>query len=211
MNEAEVLRNAKLGETLVKNFERRGFGAYYCETKEEALNKALELIPATDVVSWGGSVSIDEIGLLEAVKKTNPVIDRATAKTPEERVELMRKALLCDTFLMSTNAFSKDGQLINIDGNGNRCAALIYGPKQVIVIAGLNKMAGTLEAAVDRARNIAAPINVQRFPQLTTPCNKLGACADCINPQSICSQIVWTRLVHDQRIKVILVGEHLGF
>lgn len=212
MEQAEVLRNKLLGETLVKNLTKRGMGAYYCATKEEALAKALELIPETDVVSWGGSVSVKDIGLLAAIKRRNPVIDRDLADTPEEKMELMRNALLCDTFLMSSNAISKDGQLVNIDGNGNRVAALIFGPKQVIMIVGMNKITGTLEGAIDRARHVAAPINAARFPGLSTPCAKLGTCADCIAPDAVCCQVVITRVSRiKERIKVILVGENLGF
>ena len=167
----------------------------------------MALIPQEDVVSWGGSVTIDEIGLLSAVKERNKVIDRAAAATPEEKTELMRQALLCDTYLMSSNAISSDGQLVNIDGNGNRCAALIYGPKQVLVIAGLNKVTGSLEA-----RNVAAPINAKRFAGLQTPCYKAGLCGDCLSADCICSQIVITRTSRNKgRIKVILVGESLGF
>lgn len=212
MQQAEVLRNAALGAALVKKLQMRGFDAYYCQNKQEALAQALALIPETDVVSWGGSVTIAELGLLDAVKKRNPVIDRDTAKTPEEKQELMHKALLCDTFLLSSNAITADGQLVNIDGNGNRVAALIYGPKQVLVLAGLNKVAGSLEAAMDRARNIAAPINAQRFPGLATPCYKTGSCGNCVSADCICSQIVVTRTSRVKgRIKVILVGEQLGF
>ena len=134
------------------------------------------------------------------------------AATPEEKTELMRQALLCDTYLMSSNAISSDGQLVNIDGNGNRCAALIYGPKQVLVVAGLNKVTGSLEAAMDRARNVAAPINAKRFAGLQTPCYKAGLCGDCLSADCICSQIVITRTSRNKgRIKVILVGESLGF
>lgn len=212
MQQVEVMRNAALGATVVKNMQRRGFEAYYCANKEEALAKALELIPETDVVSWGGSATIAEVGLLDAVKQRNKVIDRDTAKSPEEKVELMRQGLLCDTFIMSSNAISSDGQLINIDGNGNRVAALIFGPKQVIVIAGLNKVAGSFDAALDRARNVAAPINAQRFAGLATPCAKTGLCANCQSPDSICAQFVITRRSRTVgRIKVILVGEKLGF
>lgn len=212
MQQAEIMRNAACGATVVKNLQRRGFDAYYCADKEAALAKALELISETDVVAWGGSVTLAEVGLLDAVKKRNPVIDRDTAKNAEEKTELMRKALLCDTFIMSSNAITSDGQLVNIDGNGNRVAALIFGPKQVVVIAGVNKIAGSFEAAMDRARNIAAPINAQRFAGLATPCAKTGLCADCQSPDSICAQFVVTRRCRTKgRIKVILVGESLGF
>ena len=212
MEQAEVLRNKLLGENLVKNLEKRGMAAYYCATKEEAVAKALELIPETDVVAWGGSVSLKEVGLLDVIKKRNPVIDREIAETPEEKQELMRNALLCDTYLMSSNAISKDGQLVNIDGNGNRVAAMIFGPKQVVMVVGMNKVAGTLEGAIDRARHVAAPINAARFAGLGTPCAKLGTCADCLSPDSICCQMVITRLSRVKgRIKVILVGENIGF
>jgi hypothetical protein len=212
MEKAEVLRNQLLGDTLVKNLTRRGFGAYYCATKAEALAKALELIPATDVVAWGGSVTIDQLGLKQALIERNPVINRDLAKTPEEKLAMMRQALSCDTFIMSTNALSRDGQLVNIDGMGNRLAALIFGPKQVVVIAGVNKVAGTLEGAIDRVRSVAAPINAARFEGLDTPCAKTGTCGDCIASGCICSQMVITRTSKvKERIKVIIVGENLGF
>ena len=206
------LRNELLGKTVVANLAKRHFEAYYVSDADAARAKVLELIPAKDVVSWGGSVTLAQTGILDAVKKTNPVIDRDTAKTMEERMEMVRQALLCDTFLMSANAISEDGQLVNIDGNGNRCAALIYGPKQVIVVAGVNKIAANLDAAIARARHTAAPVNTQRFPGLKTPCAKTGVCADCLSPESICSQMVITRLDrHAGRIKVIIVGEDLGY
>lgn len=211
MLEAEAKRNELLGKRLVENLTKRNMSAYYCATKEEALNKALELIPEEDVVSWGGSETLNQIGLIDAVKKRNKVIDRATAASMEEKQELMRQALLCDTFLMSSNAVSQDGQLVNIDGNGNRCAALIYGPKSVVMVVGMNKVAADLDAAMSRARNTAAPANVQHFPGLKTPCSVTGVCANCMSPETICCQFVITRYSRvPGRIKVIFVGESLG-
>lgn len=131
----------KKGPVVAKNFEKRGFAAYYCPTQEEALSKAISLIPATDVVSWGGTVSATQIGLLDYVKAHNKVIDRDTAKNPAEKWELMRQALLCDTYIMGSNAATEDGQLFNVDNNGNRVAALCFGPNQVLVILGMNKFA----------------------------------------------------------------------
>lgn len=212
MNQAEVLHNQLLGNTLVNNLTKRGIAAYYCATKEDALIKALDLIPETDIVSWGGSISIKQIGLLDAIKKRNPFIDRDLADSLEDKMSLMRKALLCDTFLMSCNAVSKDGQLVNIDRTGNRLAAMIFGPKQVVMIVGINKVAGTLAGAIDRASNVAAPINAARFPHISTPCSKLGICTNCISQDSICCQLVITRTsLIKWRIKVVLVGESLGF
>ncbi|MBU5337013.1 lactate utilization protein [Intestinibacter bartlettii] len=211
-NKPKEIRYDLLGSKVVQNLQKRHFDAYYCQTKEDALKKAIELIPENDIVSWGGSVSIDEIGLLNYVKENRKVIDRDSAKSPEERVQLMRQALLCDTFLMSTNAMTEDGVLVNIDGNGNRVAALCYGPKSVVMIVGVNKVCKTLDDAVSRARNIAAPINAQRFNDLKTPCYLKGSCANCKSPESICSQVVITRLSRPaSKIKIIVVGEDLGF
>ena len=201
----------KKGPKVAENFNKRGFEAYYCPTKEDALAKAISLIPEDHVVSWGGSVSINDIGLRPYVLEHRQVINRDTAKTPEERKELLRKALLCDTFIMGTNAATEDGQLYNIDGTGNRVAALIFGPKQVVVIVGMNKVEPTLDAAITRARSVASPMNMQRFSK-KTPCAITGMCADCLSPDSICNQMVRTRRCAPAgRIKVILVGENVGF
>ena len=201
----------KLGPRVVENLKRRHFDAHYCQTAGEAAELVLSLIPDGDVVAWGGSETIGQLNILGTIKDTHPVIDRDSASTPQERVELMRKALLCDTFLMSSNAISEDGQLFNIDGNGNRVAALVYGPKSVIVVAGMNKVVPTFEDAVTRARSIAAPFNAQRFP-LDTPCSKTGSCADCLSKNSICVSFVRTRICRPEgKIKVVLVGEEMGF
>lgn len=201
----------KKGPKVAENFVKRNFDAWYCPTIEEALAKAQSLIPEEDVVCWGGSVSIAEIGLLEWVRKNRKCLDRDTAKTPAERQEIMRQGLLSDTFIMGTNAATQDGQLFNIDGSGNRTASLIYGPRQVIVIVGMNKVCPTVETAIARARNVAAPINVQRF-DFQTPCHETGMCFNCNSPQCVCNQLVLTRRSNPKgRIKVIVVGENLGY
>jgi L-lactate utilization protein LutB len=209
----EQLRNDKLGQKVVKALKARYFEAWYFEDRKEAVEKILSLIPKTDTVSWGGSITIEELGVKEGLAQEGiKVLDRDKAATPEERQAIMRQALLCDTFLAGSNAISEDGQLVNIDGFGNRVAAMIFGPKQVIVAAGMNKVAKTLQDAVVRARAIAAPCNVQRFAALKTPCNETGSCGDCISKDSICSYFVTTRLCKPAgRIKVILIGEDLGF
>ena len=201
----------KSGPTLVKAMKKRQFDAYYCSTAEEAVEKVRELIPAGDVVSWGGVATVDQLGIKDRLRQRNqPLIDRDTAKTPDERMDMLRQALTCDTFLMSSNAISEDGQLVNIDGMGNRVAALCFGPKQVIVVAGMNKVAGDLDSAMSRARHIAAPANVQRF-DVKTPCAVTGQCGNCTSPDCICAQIVTTRFSKiPGRIKVVLVGEVLG-
>lgn len=212
MNEATRKYYDKRGALLVKNLQSRHFDAYYCGTKEEALAKALELIPNGVSVGWGGAQSAEDIGLLNAIRTGNyKAIDRDTAKDPAERVKIMKQALLADVFIVGANAMSLDGQMVSIDGNGNRVAAIVYGPDSVIVIAGMNKVVATLEDAVKRARTVAAPMNKQRFA-LETPCEITGACADCKSPGCICNQILITRNSKPAgRIKVILVGEELGF
>ncbi len=212
MEDPQTSRNASLGASVVRNLQQRGFAAYYCADKAAALSQALALIPKTDRVSWGGSVSIQEIGLLAKVRAEYQTIDRDKAASPAEKTAIMRQGLLADTFLMSANAISADGQLVNIDGNGNRCAALIFGPKQVLVIAGINKLAADVQQAMDRARFQAAPTNMRRFPQKKTPCQLTGCCADCQSPDSICNYFVITRRCFPPgKIKVILVGESLGY
>ena len=205
-------RNELLGATLVKNLERRRFEAYYCPTAAEAIEKAISLIPEGSSVTWGGSVTIRDMGLTKAIKEGNyNVIDRDTASNPVEMKEMMRQGLLTDFYLTSTNAISESGVLVNVDGNGNRVAALCYGPNNIIVVTGLNKVAQDVDAAIKRARSYAAPINSMRFMG-KTPCAVDGTCHNCTSEDCICNQIVLTRGCRPAgRIKVILVGEELGF
>jgi len=200
------------GPLVVKALHSRSFDAFYFDDAAEAAEKIISLIPKDHLVSWGGSKTMVDLGIQEYLEKEGyNLLDRDKAASPEERMEKMRKALLCDTFLSGTNAISEDGQLINIDGYGNRVAAMIFGPKQVIVAAGMNKVAKTYRDAVVRARTIAAPLNIQRFPSLETPCSESGSCADCLSPDTICSFFVTTRFCKPAgRIKVILIGKDLG-
>ena len=201
----------KRGPILVKNLESRHFEAYYCETKEKALEKALELIPKGATVGWGGAMSAQQIGLMDALNAGDyRAIDRDKCPTPEEKLQAAKDSLFADVFLTGANALSLDGQMVNIDGTGNRVAAIVYGPGTVLVIAGMNKVEDTLEAAITRARTVAAPMNKQRFPN-QTPCEVTGACGDCKAEGCICNQILITRHCRPVgRIKFILVGEDLG-
>jgi len=202
----------KAGPRVAEAIRRRRMEAYYCSTAEEALTKVLELIPMEDSVSWGGTMTVNQLGIKEALyARGQKIIDRDTAKSPEEREALTKEGMFCGTYLMSANAISETGELVNIDGMANRVAALCYGPKSVVVVAGMNKVAPTLEAAISRARHIAAPMNSQRF-EGKTPCAVTGQCADCVSPECICNQIVITRGVRQAgRIKVVLVGGDFGF
>lgn len=202
----------KRGQILVKNLRSRHFHAWYCATRAEALQKALELIPEGASVGWGGALSAQQIGLMEALHRGNyRPLDRDLCETSREREQLARQTMFADVFLTGANALSLDGQMVNIDGTGNRVAAIIYGPGTVLVIAGMNKVADTLEDAVRRARTVAAPMNKQRFEN-ETPCAATGTCADCKSEGCICNQIVITRNCRPAgRIQLILVGEELGF
>ena len=202
----------KRAQILVNNLRGRHFDAWYCETKEEALEKALELIPEGASVGWGGAMSAQQIGLMDRLNAGNyRAIDRDKTTSMEERQAAMKKCLLADVFVTGANAISLDGQMVNIDGIGNRVAAIVYGPDSVIVVAGVNKIVDTLEDAVRRARTVAAPMNMQRFG-LKTPCDVTGSCADCKSEGCICNQILITRNCKPAgRIKFIIVGEELGF
>ena len=204
--------NEKCGNLLVKNLKSRHFDAYYCKDSKEAMEKENELIPEGSSVGWGGTKSAEQIGLLNAIRNCNyHAIDRENAKTPEEKERLAKEALFADVFITGANAMSQDGQMVSIDGNGNRVAAIIYGPKTVIAIVGMNKVCDSLETAVKRARSVAAPMNMQRFMR-NTPCAATGVCADCKSEDCICIQILITRHCRPKnRIRFIVVGEELGF
>ncbi len=203
-------KNRLFAQKVIKNMQSRFMDAYFCETKEDAKEKALELIETGSTVSWGGTMTMKEIGLLTALKQGDyNLLDRANAKDGQD---VQREAFFADYYIMSANAISDDGQLINIDGNGNRCAALVFGPKNVIVIAGMNKVVQGYDNALNRARTVAAPLNIQRFPDKNTGCSQTGGCTDCKSPDCICCNIVTTRISRPAgKIKVILVNEDLGF
>ena len=211
MTEMHKKYYAKRGEILVRNLKNRHFDAWYCETKEDALAKALELIPEGSVVGWGGALTCQQIGLMDVMRSGSyRAIDRDKCTTLEERDNAYKDCFRADVFLTGANALSLDGQIVNIDGTGNRLAAICYGPGTILVVAGMNKVEDTLEAAMTRARTVAAPMNKQRFPN-QTPCEVSGSCADCKAEGCICNQVLVTRHCRPAgRIKFILVGEDLG-
>ena len=209
MNEMIVKRNALLAQKVIKGLESRNMAAYYAATKEEALQKALELIPAGSSVTMGGAMSAVEIGLVDAVKAGDyTFIDRGAY---EDKRAAMLDAYDADWFLASANAMTDDGVIVNIDGNANRVSAIAQGPKHVLFIVGMNKICPDIDSAMKRARNVAAPVNAPRFG-LNTPCAKTGKCMDCKSPDTICCQFLITRFSrHAGRISVILVNDDLGF
>ena len=202
-------RNGKLAQKVIKGLESRNMKGYYATSKEEALKLALNLIPENSSVTMGGAMSAHEIGLVDALKQGNyNFIDR---DAEADKRAAMLKAYDADYFLTSANAITDDGLMVNIDGNSNRVSAIAQGPKHVIAIVGMNKVCPDVDSAMKRARNVAAPINAQRFG-LNTPCAKTGACMDCKSPDTICCQFLITRYSrHADRIHVILVNDTLGF
>ena len=211
MHSATEQYYAKRGEILVKNLKSRHFDAYYCKNRESALEKVLELIPKGSSIGWGGCLTAEQMGLFDAIRGGDyRPIDRFAAATPEGKEAATKEAMFADVFLTGANALSMDGQMVNVDGTGNRVAALIYGPKSVIVVAGMNKVMDSLEDAITRARTVAAPMNKQRFPNVT-PCAATGVCGDCKAEGCICNQIVITRHCRPVgRIKFVLIGEDMG-
>lgn len=211
MREIERVRNQLLSKKVIKGLESRNMSGYFVETKEDALAKALELIDEGSVVGWGGSMTINEIGLVDALENGNyTTLNRSKGKNQEEVDGILRACFSADYFLSSTNAITEDGMLVNIDGGCNRIAAIAFGPKKVIMIVGMNKVVKTEEDALSRARTIVAPINAQRF-DIDTPCKTGGSCANCKSLATICCQFLTTRFSKQKdRIHVILVNDYLG-
>ena len=201
----------KQAETIIKHLQKRGMEGYYCSDSKSAVQKALSLIPEGSTVTWGGSESIKECGLVDALKDAPITIwDRKDVK-PEDMKAFYLKAFSANVYLMSSNAITLDGQLVNIDGTGNRIAALTYGPDRVILIVGMNKVCPDLESAITRVHNVAAPPNCMRL-NIENPCTKDGICHNCLSPTKICNML---HVMHFNRfpgrIQVVLVGEQLGF
>ena len=209
MNEIITKRNELLAAKVMKGLESRNMSAYWARTREEAREIALSLIPGGASVTMGGCTSAREIGLVDALRGEDyNFIDRDAY---EDKRAAMLAAYDADVFLTSCNAMTQDGVMVNIDGNANRVSAIAQGPRKVIFIVGMNKIADDIDGAMKRARNVAAPINAQRFG-LSTPCAKTGACMNCKSPDTICCQFLITRFSrHPGRIHVILVNDSLGF
>ena len=212
MNENITKRNQLLAQKVIKGLESRNMKGYYAADKEDALKIALELIPENSSVTMGGAMSAREIGLVDAIKNGKyHFIEREGASTDEEKRKATLEGYDADYFLASANAMTEDGVIVNIDGNSNRVSMIAHGPKHVLFIVGMNKICDDVDGAMKRARNVAAPINAQRF-DLNTPCAKTGSCMNCKSPDTICCQFLITRYSrHTDRIHVILVNDNLGF
>ena len=213
MNDANRKKiNTVLCHKVVNALEKRFIKGYYAADKEEALKLALSLIPEGSSVGYGGSMTLDEIGLKDAIDNEHyQLIRRELAKTPEETRQVYIKIYGADVYITSSNAITEDGILVNIDGNGNRVSAISYGPSKVIFIVGVNKIAKDLDSAMHRARNTAAPVNCARLG-IDTPCQTAGSCMNCMHPKNICSEFLITRCNKlPDRMHVIVVDEELGY
>ena len=209
MNPNIIKRNDLLAQKVIKGLKSRNMEGFYAHDKEEALKIALGLIPEGSSVTMGGCMSAVEIGLIDALRSGSyNFIDRDAS---EDKRAAMLAAYDADVFLVSANAMTEDGVIINIDGNANRVSAIAQGPRKVLFIVGMNKICSDVDGAMKRARNVAAPVNAQRFG-LDTPCAKTGSCMNCKSPDTICCQFLITRFSrHAGRIQVILVNDNLGF
>ncbi|MFC1874312.1 lactate utilization protein [Chloroflexota bacterium] len=204
----------ELARKLIESLEKNNISGFYVGTGEEALEKLLGLIPTGSKVGHGGSLTLEQIGAIEALRKGNyDFMDRRRPGISEEEHHRLRKeSLFADVFLMSTNALTMDGKLVNIDGIGNRLAALIFGPNKVIIIAGINKVVPDMDAAINRIKNYVAPIHARRGDR-PLPCAKTGNCINCHAPERFCNALVTIEHQYQRnkdRITVIIVGEELG-
>ena len=206
------IRNEKAAGKVIKNLARRNIEACYCPTAHEAVEKLLEMIPAGSSVTWGGSMSLRDIDIPAALANAGKykVYDRDKAPDRAAATEIYLKAFSCDYYLSSANAITEDGVIVNIDGTGNRVAAITFGPRNVIFVIGMNKLTQNVDAALARARSLAAPVNTARF-DIQTPCKLDGVCHNCLSDDCICNYIHYLRHSPKGKHKVILVGESLGY
>lgn len=211
--------------SLMENLEKNNMKPYFCKSSAEAKELVMSLINEGDTVTNGGSVTMNEIGVISAVKERKDItyLDRnAVGLTPEEVKEIYKKAFFADVYLMSTNALTLKGELYNVDGNSNRVAALLYGPESVIVVCGKNKIVENLDEAVKRVKTIAAPKNTVRL-HTGSYCENAGECMSLKNDGAFmcdgcrgagricCNFVVSAQQRHKDRIKVIIVDEALGY
>ncbi len=199
---------------LIESLKKRKFNVHQVKNKDEAREKVLSLLKPGESIGWGGSMSCKECGIYDALRQREDIttVDRELGKTPEEIEKFMHNCFNATWFVTSANALLTDGRIINIDGKGNRVAATIYGPENVIFVIGKNKIVdGSLEEGISRVKNVASPPNTKRLDK-KTPCAVTGECADCASPDRICRSVAiieWQK--NNDGIHVILVDEELGY
>ncbi len=214
MDEHQAVWNEKVATKIIKNLEKRRMEGSYAPTAAQAKEEVIDKIPRGATVFRCGSMTSVGMGLWEAVAALPEVklIDPYPSElSPEEALELRRQGLTADIMIASSNAITLDGRLVNLDGTGNRVAAMAFGPKKVILLVGMNKVAPDLETAIARVKHYAAPINNIRLGY-KNPCTETGLCSDCKTPERICNMwsIIEGHMIQN-RIHVKLIGEHLGY
>ena len=214
MDQNQIVWNEKVAARIIKNLEKRRMAGSYAATAAQAKDEIIAMIPPGTTVFRCGSMTAVGIGLWEAIADLPEVklIDPYRPElSPEDGLEVRRQGLTADVMLAGSNAITLDGQLVNLDGMGNRVAAMAFGPKKVILAVGMNKVAPDLETAVARVKHFASPINNIRLKQ-NNPCVETGLCSDCRSPQRICN--IWSTIegqLMKDRIHVKLIGENLGY
>ncbi len=211
----------KLSGTVVANLRRRNIDAWYVPTRAEACSMILGMVPEGATIGLGDSVTVDQVGVLPLLRAGNyrvferyrPHLSPPELKDKDDGLNKYR-ALTADVFITSTNAITLDGKLVSVDGAGTRVAPMLFGPKKVILAVGANKITQTVEDALKRVREVAAPMNAKRHGFESLPCTNTGVCSDCRSPERIChfTVIVDGVMEHDKgRMNVVLIGEELGF
>jgi hypothetical protein len=214
MDQHQTEWNEKVARKIIKNLEKRRMAGSYTASAVKAKEEIIDMIPQGATVFRCGSMSAVGMGLwdsIAALPEVNLIDPYRPELSPEEAMELRRRGLTADVMIASTNAITLDGRLVNLDGMGNRVAAMAFGPKKVILVVGMNKVAPDLESAVARVKHYAAPVNNIRYG-LKNPCVETGLCSDCKTPQRICN--MWSTIeghMIKDRIHVKLVGESLGY
>jgi hypothetical protein len=199
-------------QELIDALKRRNINGYFVPNKEGALNKAIELIPENSSVGFGGSVTLEQIGILDVLRKRKDIelLDRTQLKDSKQLYELYVKMFSCDVFLSSSNAITEEGQIANVDGRGNRVAMITFGPRKVIIIIGKNKITKNLDAAIHRIKEVACPLNVKRLRDLATS-SHAGSTTQITEEKIWCQLSIIERQMDNDRIHVIIVNENLGF
>ena len=212
MENPRTLAFAQTAQTIIKQLERRNMEGYFCETSADAVELVRKLVPAGASIAWGGTQTFGETGVKAMLEAGDyRMLDRSKATTPEQTHEIILQQLASDCFFMSANAITRKGELVNIDGNSNRLACLLYGPREVFVLVGMNKVVEDVDAGIKRIHTMACPPNAARL-HTDTPCERTGTCGNCHEPGCMCCNVVVTRHNRETgRIKVILIAEDLGF
>ncbi|MBZ4644113.1 MAG: hypothetical protein JG767_1722 [Deferribacteraceae bacterium] len=206
--------NERIASVVIENLEKNGFKAVYFEKSDTAIKYIESIVEDYFTIGFGGSMTVlQDLGIAQLVSDKGKEILNHNLSTlsPEEKLAIRKKQLTCDLFITSTNALTKDGKLINIDGVGNRVSAMIFGPKKTLVIAGINKIVKDVNAGISRIKEIASPMNTKRL-NVNTPCAVTGECSDCNSPQRICKvTTIIEKKPNFSDIEVVIIGENLGY